>query len=484
MYTGLTPRPVGCPRVIAGITAIVVLCLANPLARAAERPSASAGPGGAVGVEQAAVVRFDDQSIELIRRPDKIALFYHAGESEAQRDALGDRLGIAAASRDRERLPMPAFDVFTLEDSDRRAELLDRTRGARRDLLLRHATEVYEWRGVEVIPTGELFLQLERGRSEETLDRLMERSGLELVERTQWKTGNYLLRATPENARDPLALAAELHEQDGVEFCEPNLVQRLRELSPASDPMYPDQWSLHNDGTGVWAEDCDVDAEEGWEIPLDAASITIAITDEGCEPHVDYNLMLGAGWEFPGNDSNASPMAWDNHGTLCAGVAGAIHNGLGAAGVANGAQILPIRIAYSPFAGSPDWVTTTTWLAGGIAYAADHGADVISNSWGGGPPSAQIRAAIRKAVTDGRGGKGSIVLFAAGNDNAPSPSYPALHPEAICVVATTPCDQRKEKNSPDPCQDDPGFNWGSNHGDGADVAAPGMLMPATDNGNG
>lgn len=480
MYTGMTRRLVGYPRVLAASLALcLALCLAHPLARAADRPSGSGG-----GVEKAAVVRFDDQSIELIRRPDKIALFYNPGESDAQRDALAELLGIAAAARDRERLPMPAFDVFTLENSDRRAALLDRARGARRDLQIRQGAAVYEWGGIEVIPTGELFLQLERGLSEETLDRLMGRFGLELIERTEWKTGNYLLRATAENTRDPLELAAELHEQDGVEFCEPNLVQRLRELSPANDPMYSDQWGLHNDGAGVRAEDCDVDAEEGWEIPLDLTTVTIAIIDEGCEPHVDYNLMLGAGWDFPGNDPNASPMSWDNHGTRCAGVAAAIHNGLGVAGVANGAQILPIRIAYSPFAGSPDWVTTTTWLAGGIAFASDHGADVLSNSWGGSLPSAQTRAAIRKAVTEGRAGKGAIVLFAAGNDNAPSPSYPALNPEAICVVATTPCDQRKQKNSPDPCQDDPGFNWGSNYGVGADVAAPGMLMPSTDNGNG
>ncbi|MBD3160758.1 MAG: S8 family serine peptidase, partial [Candidatus Eisenbacteria bacterium] len=119
-------------------------------------------------------------------------------------------------------------------------------------------------------------------------------------------------------------------------------------------------------------------------------------------------------------------------------------------------------------------VTTDAWLAGGIAHAYQHGADVLSNSWRSGA-SDQIHAAIRDAIAFGRGGLGAIVVFAAGNDWNHAPFYPSLYPETICVAATSPCDSIK---SPTSCDGE--HWWGSSHGPGVDVAAPGVLIPTTD----
>ena len=115
------------------------------------------------------------------------------------------------------------------------------------------------------------------------------------------------------------------------------------------------------------------------------------------------------GWDFSNNDNDSNPMdPLDNHGTAVAGVAAARgNNALGVSGACQQCRILPVKV-FSPGAAS------TTAFANAIRYAATF-ADVINNSWGGGSPSAALQSAILFANTNGRGGKGSVVMFATGN---------------------------------------------------------------------
>ena len=85
-----------------------------------------------------------------------------------------------------------------------------------------------------------------------------------------------------------------------------------------------------------------------------------------------------------------------------------------------------------------------------------------------------INNAIDNAINNGRGGLGSPVLFAAGNDNGAN-SYPATYTPTISVIAMSMCNQRK---SPSSCDNETW--WGSNYGSGADFAAPGVKIFATD----
>ena len=113
----------------------------------------------------------------------------------------------------------------------------------------------------------------------------------------------------------------------------------------------------------------------------------------------------------------------ENHGTACAGVA--CGNGTnGASGVAPRAKLMPIRLASG--LGSQREADAFKW-------AADNGADVISCSWGPEdgrwcvkndplhkhslPLPTSTRLAIDYVTANGRGGKGCVVLFAAGNGN-------------------------------------------------------------------
>ncbi|MEP6725282.1 MAG: S8 family serine peptidase, partial [Bacteroidota bacterium] len=86
-----------------------------------------------------------------------------------------------------------------------------------------------------------------------------------------------------------------------------------------------------------------------------------------------------------------------------------------------------------------------------------------------------IDDAISRAVTLGRGGKGSVVLFASGNNNA-ALSYPATNPNVISVGGVNMCGQRKSPASA-ACD---GEGWGASYGTGLDVVAPCVKIVSTD----
>ena len=160
---------------------------------------------------------------------------------------------------------------------------------------------------------------------------------------------------------------------------------------------------------------------------------------------------------------------WLNaHGTAVAGIIGAIKdNGIGVAGIAPGCRIIPIRVGNE--SGMLD-----TWALRAFDWARTR-ADVISCSWHLPNPNSQLTNAIGRALSEGRGNKGCVVVFNSGNDNLSTLYYPAnSHHYIIAVGAVGLNGQRKSPSSPD------GEQWGSNYGNGLDVVAPGVLIPTTD----
>ncbi len=437
--------------------------------------SPAAGAQGTDGNAPPRRIYFDGEQLELTLQTDRLAVRFEDGLSLPQMEAVRNRHPLLAGSERVETLPMPPVQIFVLGEPLDDGDLLTRCHALKEDAAIRTATPVYRWGGIDLIPTEGLFVQLRLGSDEEALLPLMAAYGLEVVRKTPWREGNYLLRLSGDAPGDVIAVCEQLLAHDEIESCQPNFIRRLKKYSAPGDPRFGAQWGLHNVGQVIGnIMDADLDAPEGWEITEGDPNVVVAIIDEGCDmSHPDYAVKLVGGWDFCYGDNDPSPTPWDGHGTACAGIAAALALNEGIAGVDWWASIMPIRIAYSPAPGG-GWVTTDQWLSDGIAWAHVHGAAVLSNSWGGGPPSAQIRSAIRDAVLNGRGGLGSVVAFATGNDDANVVSYPAAHPEAMAVGATSPCDERK---SPTSCD---GEAWGSNYGLGLDVAAPGVLIPTTD----
>jgi subtilisin family serine protease len=185
------------------------------------------------------------------------------------------------------------------------------------------------------------------------------------------------------------------------------------------------------------------------------------VVDMGVElAHPDLQANILPGYDASGNNSNGDPV-WssDNHGTPCAGIIGAVKdNGIGISGIAPSCKIIPIHTSNITGGLPSDYATNS------IDWAWRNGADVISNSWGGGSPYTPITTAINNAVSNGRSGKGCVVVFSSGNSNT-SVNYPANLSNVISVGAMTNVGQRASF---------------SNYGTNLDVVAPSPNIYTTD----
>jgi uncharacterized membrane protein len=142
------------------------------------------------------------------------------------------------------------------------------------------------------------------------------------------------------------------------------------------------------------------------------------------------------------------------HGTHVAGIAAAnTNNGIGVAGLGYSCSIINVKVL------GDDGMGYWSWVAQGIIWAADNGAQVINLSLGDSSNSSTVEDAINYAWN-----KGVVVVVAAGNEGNSDPFYPAYYPNCIAVAAT----DANDILSP----------W-SNRGDWVDVAAPGDNILST-----
>jgi hypothetical protein len=222
-----------------------------------------------------------------------------------------------------------------------------------------------------------------------------------------------------------------------------------------------------------------IKARDAWRHVRANPAVRIAILDEGVDTrHEDLSLAVVAGYDAVDGDAFQEPYAWNGHGTACAGLAAATPNNLrGIRGVAGGCSLMAARIAYSSGPGA-GWTYTNGQIAGAIDWAWRHGADVLSNSWGGGAPSTAVIQAFDRARRYGRAGKGCVIVVSAGNyrpGHSTAVTFPATLPDVLAVTATNERDEFKT-----PTSSDGETWWGSCFGPQADIAAPGVHNYTTD----
>jgi subtilisin family serine protease len=338
------------------------------------------------------------------------------------------------------------------------------------------SSPVYDYQGRLQVPTGHLLVGRDEEADESALLATCEELGLRNPRHLE-AVDAYRLEMPAHGPIEAPRVAALLDGRPGVLFAEPVfLFQPL--MDAPDDPLFGDSWHLDNTGQHGFGIDADLDALEAWSLVTGSPDVVVAIIDEGVDmDHEDLAPSIVAGIDV--TDRSASPpggvagnaSSSDPHGTACAGIVGALGgNGKGSVGVAYGCSLMSVRIARGA---SGTW-TTNEWAASGIELAWRGGADILSNSWGGGTPSSVIDAAVVNAVTRGRSGLGCVVLFATGNNNG-AVHYPANLPWTLGIGATSPCDERK---SPTSCDGESW--WGSNWGPGLDLVAPGVLIRTTD----
>jgi hypothetical protein len=330
------------------------------------------------------------------------------------------------------------------------------------------ATTVFRSGSHRVYAADRVLVGLRAGVSRELLESNAEVARVEHV-----AAGDFIVHL--HEGRDPLALTTVLAGQPGVDYAEPDWVivgdrvsrglAHPQTVSGGSDPLAPLQYCLDI-----------TQARRAWERVTPSREVRIAILDEGVETtHRDLRSAIVGEYDAVDNDDFQEPKPWDAHGTACAGLAAAVpENGVGIRGIAGGCSLLAVRIAYSRMPGGR-WSTSCMWITRGIEWAWRVGkADILSNSWANSPPSSAMISAFNRARAEGRGGKGCVVVVAAGNNDRQI-GFPANLEGVLTVSASNKYDEPKTKISHD------GETWwGSSFGARVDVAAPGVGNLTTD----
>lgn len=308
--------------------------------------------------------------------------------------------------------------------------------------------------------------------SQAALKHLKNKFGMELVR--EGSHGKVLLRAAEGGAAgvaQVLAAAREAYERaNGKAAAHPNFVRMLNLAPTANDAQAP-LWNQLNRGT-PGKRGADVAAHAAWTITKGSADVRVAILDEGVDTlHPALKPAVVAERDFVEGNAHARPDGDDAHGTACAGIV--LGRSKTYPGLAPACSLVAARIAKGD--GNDGWVFDDFATADAIDWCWDEAeAAVLSNSWGGGPPVDAITNAFNRARRSGRGGKGSVVVCATGNENG-AIGYPATLADVLSVGASTPWDERKSPTSQD------GENWwGSNFGNAIDLVAPGVWIACTD----
>lgn len=308
-----------------------------------------------------------------------------------------------------------------------------------------------------------------RGSSLSRLSAISREYGCDIMCYDGFGEGIYFVRRSKDSVFGTIQLASLFYETGAFEFTTPGFFNF--NMFASSDPLYSDQWSLKNTGQHS-SSGIDIKVEDAWEITEGSSDILVAVLDSGVDlihPDLSGNLVNGYdAVNIYSGLNGAPPNNGRSHGTSVAGIIGALKdNMIGISGIAPACKIMPVCVGYSTPLYNPEAVRGFNW-------ACSNGADVINCSWGGGNPDATLTSAIQNAVTQGRDGKGCVVVFAAGNAGAASVQYPASLGYVLAVGAISYDGYRKTISSPDY------ENWGSNYGSALNVVAPGVLIPTTE----
>lgn len=298
-----------------------------------------------------------------------------------------------------------------------------------------------------VLYTENIFIKFHDDVRAEVCEKILNDYDLRIKHKPDYARNAYFAAAPENTGLRIFKIAESLLEMEEVELCHPELIRKrgFRGISHR-------QWHLMATRINGRRIDAGVKADAAHRFST-GKNIVIAIIDDGFEiDHPEFRIpgkVIHSRDITTGSNDPRPRNSYNNHGTACAGVA--VAAGIEASGAAPEALFMPVRLSAN--LGSAAEAAAFKW-------AADHGADIISCSWGPedgnwSDPDDPVhttmidlpdstRLAIEYAVSRGREGRGCIITFAAGNGNEDC-GYDGY---ASCekVIAVAACNDRGRRS--------------------------------------
>ncbi|MBF2003982.1 MAG: S8 family serine peptidase [Chlorogloeopsis fritschii C42_A2020_084] len=352
-----------------------------------------------------------------------------------------------------------------------------------------HVYQIKDNPAANIYLTNQITIQFASWVDAATINAITTKFGLIQAKSVPTLANTFVFLVSEQATENPIKITNHLISLPEVLVAEPNIIVHQQHHYQPRDPLYPQQWYLNHKGGNQLANGSHIFVENAWDITRGVRSVVVAVVDDSFDlNHPDFqgSGKIVAPRDFKENDFLPLPDEQEtSHGTACAGIALAEENGTGIAGVAPGCALMPIRT--TGFLDDESIEAIFDW-------ASEKGASIISCSWGASaiyfPLSLRQRAAITRAATRGRNGKGCVILFAAGNANRPINgsvyeqgwekniikgntkwlSGFAVHPDVIAVAASTSLNKKAAYS-----------NWGTNISVCApsNNASPGMWFQQT-----
>lgn len=365
----------------------------------------------------------NEPSVNFQKSDDLIAVRTHSTRSIFEGPVLSSATTELSDSQLLLAFPEAGVEVYKVPIETSSKSLNARKESLRESPDVRFAGGVLvdEQSGEPVVYTENLFIKFVDQANLEECRKVIKDAGLTIKEELDYAKNAFFVSEAEGSGTKAFETATELLKREDVEYCHPEIV---RERSFKT--IYPQQWHLKDTTINGSLVKASANIEAAHQITT-GKGIKIAIIDDGIDiEHIEFKSTgkIISPRDATNQTNNPRPIFdSENHGTACAGVAGA--NGKnGASGVAPKAKLIPIKLTSA--LGSIREAEAFRW-------AVDKGADIISCSWGPAdgkwfdpndprhtrlvPLPASTKLAIDYAVTNGRNGKGCIVLFAAGNGN-------------------------------------------------------------------
>ncbi|TFK54604.1 kex protein [Heliocybe sulcata] len=179
------------------------------------------------------------------------------------------------------------------------------------------------------------------------------------------------------------------------------------------DPTFTKQWHLVNDENPEHM----MNVSGLWEEGITGSGVISALVDDGLDYNSDdlaANFFAEGSYDFNDHEDLPTPKLFDDHhGTRCAGQIGAVKNDVCGVGIAYDSKVAGIRILSGPISDVDE--------AASLNYGY-HNTSIYSCSWGPADdgrsmeaPGYLIEKAVLNGIQNGRGGKGSVYVFASGN---------------------------------------------------------------------